>query len=106
VVTGSWKGALMAEPTSLRKKATKGTIPPCHVAAPTVMSSPPAHDSGVVWCDRRQAWAVVSTIERRESTPAIRYLQWCSLVGLEVQCAESCRCLDGLVRTDLPPDRR
>jgi hypothetical protein len=72
-------------------------------AAEMVAPSPLAHDSAVVWCDKRQAWAVVSTIERRGAAPALHYVQWCSLVGLDVGCAENCRCLEGARRTGLPP---
>ena len=99
-------GVLMAKPTSQGMRATKRlTLPGNTAAAGETVSSPLAHDSAVVWCERRQAFAVVSTIERRDSTPAMRYLQWCSLVGLDVDCAEDCRCLER-ARADRPPTGR
>lgn len=94
----------MAESSSRRKKLTKEPMVPYdNAAATTVAPSSPAHDSAVLWCGRRQTWAVVTTIERRDSAPRLRYMQWCSLVGLDVDCAENCRCLEGLGRNDLPP---
>jgi hypothetical protein len=84
----------MTRRTSQRKKAVEGSMSPRAATLPTVEYSPLKRDSGLVWCDPRHAWAVVSTVERRNSGPSMCYVQWCSLVGLDVACAESCRCFE------------
>ena len=47
------------------------------------------YDGRVVTCAARQATAVVSTVERRDARPPLRFVQWCSLRGLGV-CDEGC----------------
>src|SRR5262245_5827106 len=55
-----------------------------------------AHESGAVWCSNRSAQATISVVERRAGTKSIRYVQWCSLIGIDVDCDESCvSCLAG-----------
>jgi hypothetical protein len=46
--------------------------------------------SGTIWCAERGSWAVVTVIERRTSSGSHRYVQWCSLLGLDVQCKQAC----------------
>jgi hypothetical protein len=47
------------------------------------------YDGKVVTCAARQATALVSTVERRDACPPLRFVQWCSLRGLGV-CDEGC----------------
>jgi len=55
-----------------------------------------ARTSSSVWCRNNCARAVISVIERRSGTSFVRYVQWCSLLGIEVECDEHClACLDG-----------
>lgn len=46
---------------------------------------------GPVWCARRAQSAVVSVVSP-EGHVAGPYVQWCSLVGVELVCDESCVC--------------
>jgi hypothetical protein len=58
-------------------------------------SSPVLHRrSGVVWCRKRGRRATVAAIERKTPTGSFRYVQWCSLIGIDVDCDQ--RCLDCL----------
>ena len=45
--------------------------------------------SGEVWCPRYQHCAAVSVVRRQGATTMIRYVQWCSLRGVE-PCSEDC----------------
>jgi hypothetical protein len=50
----------------------------------------PDRASGIVWCQRRACEAVVSTVRRDVGAKVLRYVQWCSLVGMDVTCDERC----------------
>jgi hypothetical protein len=61
------------------------------VADPAQATGTPVnHASGTIWCHARRRWAVVSVIERRTASGSHRYVQWCSLLGLEVECDQAC----------------
>jgi hypothetical protein len=58
-------------------------------------TSPMLHRrSGVVWCRKRGRRATVTAIERKTPKGVFRYIQWCSLIGIDVDCDQ--RCLDWL----------
>jgi hypothetical protein len=49
-----------------------------------------ARSSGEVFCARCRSYAIVSVVDRQGTAGAIRYVQWCSLRGVEVGCPEDC----------------
>lgn len=51
---------------------------------------PVTRASGRIWCRARRRWAVVSVVERQDESGRHRYVQWCSLTGIEVECAQAC----------------
>ena len=63
-----------------RAMATRGT---------TLRLGAVRYDGRIVTCAARQATAVVSTVERRDACPPLRFVRWCSLRGLGV-CDEGC----------------
>src|SRR5262245_4472837 len=62
------------------------------------------HASGPVWCENRGRSAVVSLVTPvAEAGPP--YIQWCSLLGTNLDCDESCvRRAAKWVGDDAPPD--
>ena len=47
--------------------------------------------SGIVWCVSCQRRATVSVVERAGGAGAIRYVQWCSLLGCDlIDCNQEC----------------
>ena len=63
-----------------RAMATRGT---------TLRLGAVRYDGKVITCAARQATAVVSIVERRDTCPPLRFVRWCSLRGLGV-CDEGC----------------
>ena len=49
-----------------------------------------ARSSGEVFCAQCRSYAIVSVVDRQGTAGAIRYVQWCSLRGVEVGCPEDC----------------
>jgi len=47
------------------------------------------HSSMRVWCTGRAERAVISVIERADTSPAVRFVLWCSLRGAG-ECDEHC----------------
>jgi hypothetical protein len=63
--------------------------------------APVRRASGTIWCRARRRWAVVSVIERQGESGSLRYVQWCSLTGIEVECAQACLgAFEGALRSD------
>ena len=54
-----------------------------------------ARTSARVWCGEHSAPALVSVVERHDRVNLFRYVQWCSLLGIDIDCSEHClACLD------------
>jgi hypothetical protein len=69
------------------RSETKATTAESAAAGP---AAAPDRDSATVWCEKRACRAVVSTVRRDVGGKVLHYVQWCSLVGIEVTCDERC----------------
>lgn len=83
------KGGVTSQVLTRRSEAVDSGLAECDTrsSGETVVR----RQGGVVWCPNRKDEAVVSVIERTGPEGEVRYVQWCSRIGLD-DCGQECIC--------------